>query len=127
MNIPQGMAYGLLAGLDPIVGLYMAFFPALIYFCFSTSRHVSMGTFAVISLMTAKVVSSYSHEDLLIGVNGTLPSALETLPLAFEGAQRHYAPIEVATATTFMVRIHFRNYHEILIEFCSPSRLGFTS
>lgn len=103
MNIPQGMAYGLLAGLDPIVGLYMAFFPALIYFCFSTSRHVSMGTFAVISLMTAKVVSSYSHEDLLISVNGTLP---DNVPLAFEGAQRHYAPIEVATATTFMVRIY---------------------
>lgn len=94
MNIPQGMAYGLLAGLDPIVGLYMAFFPALVYFAFGTSRHVSMGTFAVTSLMTAKVVSTYSHEDMNSGVPENF---------MFEGATRHYTPNEVATAVTLMV------------------------
>ncbi|KAH9638908.1 hypothetical protein HF086_004438 [Spodoptera exigua] len=31
MHIPQGMAYALLAEVPPIVGLYMAFFPVLIY------------------------------------------------------------------------------------------------
>lgn len=37
------MAYALLAGLPPITGLYMAFFPVLVYVVLGTSRHVSMG------------------------------------------------------------------------------------
>lgn len=54
------MAYGILAGLTPSVGLYMAFFPTLVYFLFGTSRHISTGTFAVISIMTAKIVNNYA-------------------------------------------------------------------
>ncbi|KAK3870112.1 hypothetical protein Pcinc_024615 [Petrolisthes cinctipes] len=61
MHIPQGMAYALLAGLPPITGLYMAFFPVLIYVVLGTSRHVSMGTFAVACLMMGKVVGELSH------------------------------------------------------------------
>ena len=60
MQIPQGMAYGLLAGVPANVGLYMAFFQCLVYAVFGTSRHISMGTFAVVSLMTAKVVTTYA-------------------------------------------------------------------
>ncbi|XP_025107659.1 solute carrier family 26 member 6-like isoform X3 [Pomacea canaliculata] len=56
MNIPQGMAYGQLTTLDPIYGLYVSFFPVLFYFFFGTSRHISIGTFAVISLMVANAV-----------------------------------------------------------------------
>jgi solute carrier family 26 protein len=42
MHIPQGMAYGLLGNVPPVVGIYMAFFPVLIYFFLGTSRHNSM-------------------------------------------------------------------------------------
>lgn len=97
MHIPQGMAYGLLAGVDPIVGLYMAFFPTLIYFLFGTSRHISMGTFAVISLMTSKIVATYSdpNHGLTSPVNMTLTETeLESV--------YHYTPFQVATAVTMM-------------------------
>jgi high affinity sulfate transporter 1 len=65
MNIPQGMAYALLAGVAPVYGLYVSFFPVLLYFFFGTSRHIALGTFAVMSLMVAKVVDSVdcTHPD----------------------------------------------------------------
>ncbi|CAG0924802.1 unnamed protein product, partial [Notodromas monacha] len=41
-NYAARMAYALLAGLEPVNGLYMAFFPVLIYMIFSTSKHNSV-------------------------------------------------------------------------------------
>ncbi|CAL8126472.1 unnamed protein product [Orchesella dallaii] len=57
MHIPQGMAYAMLSNVEPIVGLYMAFYPVIMYSILGTSRHVSMGTFAVVCLMSGKVAS----------------------------------------------------------------------
>lgn len=60
MHIPQGMAYGLLGNVPPVVGIYMAVFPVFIYFFFGSSRHVSMGTFSIACLMTGKAVLEHS-------------------------------------------------------------------
>ncbi|XP_015604071.1 solute carrier family 26 member 6 isoform X2 [Cephus cinctus] len=100
MHIPQGMAYALLGNLPPVTGIYMAFFPVLIYFFLGTSRHVSMGTFAVVCLMTGKTVSSYATpSDILVKMNETASimgyQSSEPLPI--------YTPMQVATAVTFMV------------------------
>ncbi|BHF61543.1 hypothetical protein SprV_0100451800 [Sparganum proliferum] len=51
MNIPQGMAYAMLATLPPVYGLYCSLFAPLFYFFFGTSRHLAMGTIAIVSLL----------------------------------------------------------------------------
>ena len=56
MQVPQGLAYAILANVPPIVGIYTAFFPVLMYILLGTSRHVSMGTFAVVSILTSKPI-----------------------------------------------------------------------
>ncbi|CAG2109629.1 unnamed protein product, partial [Medioppia subpectinata] len=57
LHIPQGIAYSLLAGLEAVNGLYISFFPALIYTFMGTSRHISIGSFAVASLMLHNTAS----------------------------------------------------------------------
>jgi hypothetical protein len=43
MNVPQAMAYGSLASLPPVIGLYTSFLPSLLYAFFGTCMHTSMG------------------------------------------------------------------------------------
>ncbi|KAL3878611.1 hypothetical protein ACJMK2_030945 [Sinanodonta woodiana] len=61
-QIPLAMACAMLANLSPFVGLYTNFFPVLIYFLFGSSRHIAMGTAAIISLLTGSVITKL--EDL---------------------------------------------------------------
>ncbi|VDM56947.1 unnamed protein product [Angiostrongylus costaricensis] len=51
MHVPQGMAYSSLADVPPVYGMYSSFFSSTIYMFFGTSRHISIGVFAVASLM----------------------------------------------------------------------------
>ena len=53
MMIPQGMAYAMVAGLPPVVGIYASILPPLLYALFGTSSTQSIGPMAIISLMTA--------------------------------------------------------------------------
>ena len=53
MLIPQAMAYALLAGLPPEVGLYSATIPLFVYAVFGTSRQLAVGPVAISSLLTA--------------------------------------------------------------------------
>ncbi|MEH7826875.1 SulP family inorganic anion transporter [Gemmobacter denitrificans] len=57
MLIPQSLAYALLAGLPPEIGLYASIAPLLAYALFGTSRVLAVGPVAVVSLMTAAAVA----------------------------------------------------------------------
>ncbi|CAK9802967.1 Slc26a5 [Anthophora plagiata] len=98
MHIPQGMAYAILGNVPPIIGIYMAFFPVLVYLFLGTSRHNSMGTFALICMMTGKVVTTYSSQGQNVG-NATVDNEL------LSTANNRYSPVEVATAVTFTVAL----------------------
>jgi SulP family sulfate permease len=56
MLVPQSLAYAMLAGLPPQVGLYASILPLIAYAIFGTSRALAVGPVAVVSLMTAAAV-----------------------------------------------------------------------
>ncbi len=58
MLIPQAMAYAMLAGLPPVVGLYASIVPVAIYAFFGTSRQLAVGPVAMVSLLVASGVGA---------------------------------------------------------------------
>ncbi|KGA96704.1 sulfate transporter [Alkalihalobacillus alcalophilus ATCC 27647 = CGMCC 1.3604] len=61
MLIPQGMAYAMLAGLPPVIGLYASTIPLLIYALFGTSRQLAVGPVAMVSLLVLAGVSTIAE------------------------------------------------------------------
>ncbi|KAM3841154.1 solute carrier family 26 member 9 [Vipera latastei] len=58
IQVPQGMAFALLANLPPVNGLYSSFFPLITYFLLGGVPQMVPGTFAVISI----IVGTVCHE-----------------------------------------------------------------
>ena len=65
MLIPQSLAYAMLAGLPPEVGLYASILPLVAYAVFGTSRTLAVGPVAVVSLMTASAVGQVAAQGTL--------------------------------------------------------------
>lgn len=76
MLIPQSLAYAMLAGLPPEVGLYASILPLVAYAIFGTSRALAVGPVAVVSLMTAAAIGK-------LGVAGPIEYAAAAAVLAF--------------------------------------------
>uniref|UniRef100_A0A674MT43 Solute carrier family 26 member 3 n=1 Tax=Takifugu rubripes TaxID=31033 RepID=A0A674MT43_TAKRU len=95
--IMQGLAFSLLASLPPSYGLYTAFFPMLTYFFLGTSRHISVGSFPVLSLMVGAVVTR------LVPLDETQAN-VTNIP-GFEGLTLDQKRVLVASSMTFLVGI----------------------
>ncbi|KAM8799652.1 solute carrier family 26 member 6 [Eudromia elegans] len=99
MHLPQGLAYALLAGLPPVTGLYSSFYPVFLYFFFGTSRHNSVGPFAIISVMIGSVTDSLVPSDnFLESVEGTNETVVNE-------ARLNAARVELVATLTVLVGI----------------------
>nr|XP_028573395.1 sulfate transporter [Podarcis muralis]XP_028573396.1 sulfate transporter [Podarcis muralis]XP_028573398.1 sulfate transporter [Podarcis muralis]XP_028573399.1 sulfate transporter [Podarcis muralis] len=119
--VPQSIAYSLLAGQEPIYGLYTSFFASLIYFLFGTSRHISVGIFGVLCLMIGEVVdrevqragydlapnvpSSY-NSDMHLSVNNSTLGPLTANETSHLLCDRSCYAISVGATVTFVAGIY---------------------
>lgn len=92
MLIPQSLAYALLAGLPPQIGLYASMAPLVLYAIFGTSRTLAVGPVAVASLMTAAAAGQLASQGTpeylgaaiaLALISGLLLLAMGLLRLGF--------------------------------------------
>lgn len=61
LHFPQGLAYGILASLSPVQGLYTSFFPVLLYSFFGTCHHMAFGTDSIVAILTAEIIDTQAN------------------------------------------------------------------
>ncbi|KAM8972041.1 sulfate transporter-like [Pelodytes ibericus] len=118
VTIPQSIAYSLLAGQDPVYGLYTNFFCCIIYFFMASSHHNCVGTYGVLCLMVGESVNKHLAAA---GYSTTGDTTTLNSTLAANGTvcgKSCYA-ITVATSLTFIAGVY-----QILL---GIFRLGFIS
>ena len=87
--VPQAMAYAVVAGLPPQVGLYASVLPSLAYALFGTSPYLGVGPVAVNALMVASALAVVGHGDPAQQVvNAQVLAAICALTLLGLGALR---------------------------------------
>ncbi|MEO1034819.1 MAG: sulfate permease [Pseudomonadota bacterium] len=76
--IPQSMAYALLAGLPPVMGLYASMLPLIVYALAGSSRQTSVGPVALDAILIAVGLSTLAEggTDAYIALAITLATAI---------------------------------------------------
>ena len=76
--VPQGIAYAILAGLPPQLGLYASILPPLFYAFLGTSRTLSVGPVSIAAIMIASILTSPEISALGNPVQSALMLSAET-------------------------------------------------
>src|SRR5690625_2828571 len=61
--IPQSIAYAIIAGVPPTMGLFAGTFPLIIYALFGSSNYLSVGPVSIVSLLTFSGISGIVPPD----------------------------------------------------------------
>lgn len=70
--IPQALAYALLAGLPPQIGLYASVLPVIAYALLGSSRTLAVGPVAVAAVMVSSALTAYAGDDVDKYLTGAL-------------------------------------------------------
>ena len=83
--IPQGIAYGVVAGLNPEYGLYASFMASFVYIIFGSCESITIGPTAIMATMVQPLVASYGPDIavLLTFLKGCIITALGLFHLGF--------------------------------------------
>jgi SulP family sulfate permease len=76
--VPQGIAYAILAGLPPALGLYASILPPILYAVFGTSKTLSVGPVSIAAIMIASTLSAPEISALGTPVQSTIILSAES-------------------------------------------------
>jgi hypothetical protein len=128
LHIPTSLAYGAITSLNLVHGLYSTFFPSLVYALFATSRHLSVGTFAIISIMVYSTImrleNKYMNDDkeFFLKTNESYSDLNQTnyssnFMMNERVARRESVKLMIATSLSFwcgIVKVIFSNFFYLL-------------
>lgn len=109
--IPQSVAYSVLAGLPPQLGLYAASVPTILAAIFSTSRLLSTGPVAAISLLTAAALS-----EMTSGGGTNIIIAVVLLSLFVGAIQFFFGYFKLGSVINFVA-------HPVMVGFTSAAAI----
>ncbi|KAF0039198.1 hypothetical protein F2P81_009682 [Scophthalmus maximus] len=123
VQLPQGLAYAMLAAVPPVYGLYSSFYPVLLYTFFGTSRHISVGTFAVMSLMIGGVAVREAPDDMF----NVLPANASNMSATVDTEARDARRVQVAVMLTTLILFGVLRFGFVTIYLTEPLVRGFTT
>ncbi|CEJ02155.1 hypothetical protein RMCBS344292_16170 [Rhizopus microsporus] len=79
--IPQSLAYAKIANLPPVYGLYTSFIGVISYPLFGTSKDISIGKSAIMSLLVGQIITKFVTTSQYLSGEWTMTDAVTTLAL----------------------------------------------
>nr|XP_004663590.2 solute carrier family 26 member 9 [Jaculus jaculus] len=124
IQVPQGMAFALLANLPAVNGLYSSFFPLLTYFFLGGVHQMVPGTFAVISILVGNICLQLAPESKFrVFDNATNKSYVDTA--AMEAERLHVSATLACLTAIIQMGLGFMQFGFVAIYLSESFIRGF--